>query len=87
MKGLCLVILALAASWECGVQTGLQEKPVKRTSRRQLEERETEYAPIRLTFYYYNFDLGDSETTEYFKEVLEPSMKQLLSNVLLVTAG
>lgn len=46
--------------------------------------RERELAPIRLGFYYYDFNLGTREENKYFTEVVMDSVNELLSSVLLV---
>lgn len=83
---ICLIfftfIISLAHSWECGGdRTAIQHGPARE---RSMISRSTTLSPIRISYHYYNFDLGNSTLNDLFKNTLMPMVDSYFTTSLRV---
>ena len=79
---LLFLLLPLSKSFKCGGDHSEEEEipPHKRN----LQTRSSTLSPIRVHFYKYNFDLGNSTDNAYFDEEIIPAVSSFLSTSLRV---
>lgn len=79
---LFLMLLVNVISWDCGgTKDEIQNGP---NHSRRLVTRSSTLAPIRLFYYYQNFDLGSTEANSYFQTTVIDAMDNFLTHALKV---
>ena len=78
-----LLTFGLSEGWKCG---GTHEhfQYISRDNHRMLYTRSTSWSPIRILYYYQNFDLGSSSLNTYFENTVMPSVNTFFTHALSV---
>ena len=79
---LLFLLLPLSKSFKCGGDHSEEEEIP--AHKRHLQTRSSTLSPIRVHFYKYNFDLGNSTENTYFDEEIIPAVSSFLSTSLEV---
>lgn len=77
-----LLFLGIASSFQCGGSKDMIQQGPNR--HRKLYTRSSSFAPIRIFYYYQNFNLGTSTLNSEFADILLPAADSFFKNTLEV---